>query len=111
VLFIAALVAATALLPLFLGGRTWASENPVTMSFILGALVLLAFSAIAYWLQLTRIYVVGLIFSAAFTTTNLLDTPLPLLIGGSMVLLYGLGRLARFMKDNPMPSEGLPYDG
>ncbi len=110
VVFIATLVAATALLPLLLGGGTWPSDHPTGMGIILGMLVVLAFSAIAYWLQLRRIYVVGVIFAIAFTSSILLDVSLPLLIGGGIVSLFGLWRLFHFIQTNPKASEGTSDD-
>jgi len=110
VLFIAALVAATALLPLLLGGENWPSDHPTGMGFILGMLVVLAFSAIAYWLQLARIYLIGLIFGIAFGSSILLDMSLPLLVGGGTVLFFGLWRLTHFIQTNPKVSEGASDD-
>jgi len=104
VLFIGALVAATMLVPVMLGGYDWLRAHPVIVPVGLGFLVLLAFSGIAYWLDLPRMYVVGLLFGGAFTLTELLDTPVLLLLAGATVALSGAVRLTRFLRRYPKPS-------
>lgn len=105
VLFIAALVACTALLPALLGGAQWLRDHPTVVSIGLGSMVFLSFAAIAYWLELRRIYAVGVLFGLAFMTTEWLDNPIPLLTAGMLVLLFGLWRLSQFVKANPIPPQ------
>ncbi len=104
VLFIAAMVGATALVPVVLGGYGWLRAHPVAVGVGLGFMVLLAFSAVAYWLDLRRMYAVGLLFGGAFTLTELLDTPVPFLVAGSLVALSGAVRLVAFLRRYPKPS-------
>ena len=61
-------------------------------------MVFLAFAAVAYWMDLARMYVVGLLFGSAFGLTELMDTPFPLLAAGTVVALSGAVRLARFLR-------------
>lgn len=104
VLFIAALVAATMLVPVVLGGDAWLHAHSRFVSVALGVWVFAAFAAIAYWLQLARMYAVGLLFGGAFTATELLDTPVPLLVAGSVVALSGAVRLVAFVRRYPKSS-------
>lgn len=105
VLVIALLVSATALLPIVVGGDAWLHEHVVFVSIALGIWVFAAFAAIAYWLQLARMYAVGLLFGGAFTATELLDTPLPLLVAGIVVALSGVARLVGFVRRYPKPTD------
>lgn len=103
VLVLALLVAATMLVPVVLGGSAWMGDHSAFMSVALGVWVFAAFAAIAYWLQLTRMYVVGVFFGGAFTLTELLDTPLPLLVAGGIVAASGIVRLRGFLHRYPKP--------
>ena len=104
VLAIAAMVAGTAGLSLVLGWDTWLRTHPAFTAVLLSALVSLAFAAIAYWLDLTRMYAVGLLFGAAFGMTELLDTSIPLLVAGSLVAANGAVRLRRFVRTYDAPA-------
>jgi len=104
VLVIAVLVAATMLVPLVGGGKEWLHEHPTFMSVALGILVFAAFAAVAYWLQLARMYVVGLLFGGAFTLTEFFETPVPLLVAGALVILSGVVRLVGFVRQYPLPT-------
>jgi hypothetical protein len=104
VLVIALLVSATMLVPIVVGGDAWLHEHVTFVSAALGIWVFAAFAAVAFWLQLARIYVVGLLFGGAFTATELLNTPLPLLAAGTIVLISGIARLAAFVRRYPKPS-------
>jgi hypothetical protein len=59
VLFIAAAVAASTLIPFVLGGEEWLRSHNTVVSFGLGVLVFTVFAAVAYWLDLRRMYGVG----------------------------------------------------
>ena len=104
VLAIAAMVAGTAGLSLVLGWDTWLRTHPAFTAVLLSALVSLAFAAIAYWLNLTRMYVVGLLFGAAFGATEFLDTSIPLLVAGGLVAASGAVRLRRFLRTYDAPA-------
>lgn len=103
VLVLALLVAGTMLLPIVLGGDAWIRAHFTFMSLALGVWIFAAFAAIAYWLQLPRMYVVGALFGGAFTLTELLDTPWPLLIAGVLVAGSGIVRLVGFLRRYPKP--------
>lgn len=105
VLIVGLMVAGTAVLPLLLGGDAWLRAHPTVVALYLSTLVALAFAAIAYWLELTRMYVVGVLFAAAFGMTEFLDTPIPFLVAGSMVALSGAARLRRFLRTYDAPAE------
>jgi len=98
VLVVGAMVAGTAALPLLLGGDAWLRAHPTAVALYLSALVALAFAAIAYWLELTRMYAVGVLFAAAFGTAEFLDTSIPMLVAGALVALSGAARLRRFLR-------------
>ena len=102
---IAAMVAGTAGLPLVFGGEAWLRAHPAAVAVLLCLLVVLAFSAIAYWLDLARMYAVGALYGAAFGTTELFDTPIPLLVAGSLVALSGWARLRKFLRTYDAPME------
>ena len=106
VLVIALLVAATMLVPVVLGGDDWLRAHFAFMSVALGVWVFAAFAAIAFWLQLTRMYVVGMLFGGAFTLAELLDSPLPFLVAGAAVAISGTVQLVRFLRRYPRPVSG-----
>lgn len=105
VLVVGAMVAGTAALPLLLGGDAWLRAHPTAVALYLSALVASAFAAIAYWLELTRMYAVGVLFAAAFGMTEFLDTSIPLLVAGSLVALSGAVRLRKFLRTYDTPTE------
>jgi len=104
VLVIAILVAATMLVPLIGRGDQWLRDHGTFVSVALGVWVFAAFAAVAYWLQLVRMYVVGLLFGSAFTLAELLDTPVPFLVAGAAVALFGTVRLVGFVRQYPLPT-------
>jgi MFS family permease len=106
VLFIAAAVAASTLIPFVLGGEEWLRSHNTVVSFGLGVLVFAVFAAVAYWLDLRRMYGVGVLFGGAFTIAELLGTPLPMLIAGSIVALSGTARLIIFLRRYPRQAVG-----
>jgi MFS family permease len=106
VLFIAAAVAASTLIPFVLGGEEWLRSHNTVVSFGLGVLVFTVFAAVAYWLDLRRMYGVGVLFGGAFTIAELLGTPLPMLIAGSIVALSGTARLIIFLRRYPRQAVG-----
>ena len=105
VLVIALLVAATMLIPLVRGGEEWLRAHGTFVSLAIGVWIFAAFAAIAFWLDLRRMYGVGALFGAAFAVTELLDTPLPLLVAGLLVALSGIVRLVAFLRRYPKPAE------
>jgi hypothetical protein len=44
------------------------------------------------------------LFGGAFTLTELLDTPVPFLVAGTVVALSGVVRLVAFLRRYPRPS-------
>jgi hypothetical protein len=49
-------------------------------------------------------YGVGVLFGGAFTLTELLNTPLPLLAAGAIVAISGVVRLVGFLRRYPLPT-------
>ncbi len=98
VVVIAGLVGVTAVVILTIGDQTWLQAHPAAVAALIAAMVFLAFAAVAYWMDLARMYVVGLLFGSAFGLTELMDTPFPLLAAGTVVALSGAVRLARFLR-------------
>jgi hypothetical protein len=108
VVFLTLLAALTlALLAATIGGAAWIRVNHVGVSLGIGFGVFVAFAAVAFWLDLARMYWVGLLVGAAITATELLDDPLPLLVAGSVVALGGLAQLTLFLQRYPRPAGGL----
>ncbi|UCF40112.1 MAG: hypothetical protein JSW43_10260 [Gemmatimonadota bacterium] len=95
-----------ALLIVTLRGSAWVREYHVLLSFGLGALIALLFAAVAHWKDFPRLYLVGLIVGTAFTLTELLDSPLPMLVAGGAVLAVGLVILVSFLRKYPLPAPG-----
>jgi hypothetical protein len=111
-LLIAALVAGTAAIPFVFGGGTWLQTHPGVVAVILGMLVFTAFAAIAFWLELARMYAVGALFGTAFMLTEIWHHQVPLLVAGIAVAASGGLRLRRFLQryDTPMIERG-DHDG
>ena len=51
----------------------------------------------------------GLLIGSAFTVTELLDTPIPLLVVGAILFVVGLTILTRFVRQYPVPSGGVSH--
>ena len=98
-----------ALMLLAMRGSSWLRDNHVLISFGLGGMVALVFTAMAYLKDFPRLYIVGLLIGAAFTVTELLDNPAPLLVVGSILFVVGLAILARFVRQYPVPSAGVSH--
>lgn len=94
-----------ALLLATIGGASWVTDQHVLVSFGLGLGVFLSLGAMAYWMDLDRLYAIGFVFGSAITTTELLDNPFPLCIAGLLVLISGLVLLTRFLRAYPLPVE------
>ena len=95
-----------ALMLVAMRGSSWLRDNHVLISFGLGGMVALVFTAMAYLKDFPRLYIVGLLIGAAFTVTQLLDNPAPLLVVGSILFVVGLAILARFVRQYPIPAAG-----
>ena len=98
-----------ALMLVAMRGSSWLRDNHVLISFGLGGMVALVFTAMAYLKDFPRLYIVGLLIGAAFTVTELLDNPAPLLVVGSILFVVGLAILARFVRQYPVPSAGVSH--
>ena len=98
-----------ALMLVAMRGSSWLRDNHVLISFGLGGMVALVFTAMAYLKDFPRLYIVGLLIGAAFTVTQLLDNPAPLLVVGSILFVVGLAILARFVRQYPVPSAGVSH--
>jgi hypothetical protein len=92
-----------ALLAMTLLGVDWVPEQHLLVSFGLGGMIALLFAAAAYWKDFPRMYGVGLLVGTGFTVTELLDSPLPLLVVGGMLMAVGLVTLASFVRKYPVP--------
>jgi hypothetical protein len=99
VVVIAGLVGVTAVVILTSGNQEWLRAHPAVVAALFAVMVFLAFAAVAYWMDLARMYVVGLLFGSAFGLTELSDTALPLLAAGTIVALSGAFRLTRFLRN------------
>jgi hypothetical protein len=98
VVVITALVVATALVAVLVGNTGWLQRHPEVLAFLFGTMIFAAFAAVAYWLELARMYAVGVLFGGAFTVTELSSTQIPLLIAGTLVAISGAVRLRRFLR-------------
>jgi hypothetical protein len=85
-------------------GVDWVPEQRLLVSFGLGAMIALLFAAAAYWKDFPRMYGVGLLVGAAFTVTELLDSPVPLLVAGGILMAVGLVILTSFLRKYPIPA-------
>jgi len=100
-----------ALMLVAMRGSSWLRDNHVLISFGLGGMVALVFTAMAYLKDFPRLYIVGLLIGAAFTVTELLDNPAPLLVVGSILFVVGLAILAHFVRQYPVPSADVTHGG
>jgi MFS family permease len=98
-----------ALMLVAMRGSSWLRDNHVLISFGLGGMVALVFTAMAYLKDFPRLYIVGLLIGAAFTVTELLDNPAPLLVVGSILFVVGLAILAHFVRQYPVPSADVSH--
>lgn len=105
VVVIAGLVGATAALVLVFGDHEWLRAHPAIVACLFAVMIFLAFAAVAYWMQLRRMYVVGLLFGAAFGLTELADTTIPLLVAGAIVATNGTVRLVQFLRSHPLSQD------
>jgi hypothetical protein len=95
-----------ALLIMTLTGRVaWIRENHTAFSFALGLGVWFVFAVIAYWGDFGRLYLIGCVFAAAITGSELSDEPIPFLVVGLCLLIVGLVQLALFLRRYPLLRE------
>jgi len=107
VVAVAAVTLTLALMLVAMRGSSWLRDNHVLLSVGLGGMIALVFIAMAYLKDFPRLYVVGLLIGAAFTVTELLDNPAPLLVVGAVLFVFGLAILARFVRQYPVPAAGV----
>jgi hypothetical protein len=76
------------------------------MDIMVGFIVLLIFSGIAYTLGLTRFFLYGLLLGACFPLQTLLPVyqGVPYFFGGAVMIGIGAVLLARFLKKYPVIS-------
>ena len=67
--------------------------------------ILVIFGGIAYWLDFPHMMLLGLAFAAAFAGSRLLDSHIPFLAAGGLVLGWGLALLVGFVKRYPLATE------
>jgi len=84
----------------------WVPHQPVVVAIGFGGMIALVFATFAYMKDFPRLYVVGLVIGAAFTLAELLDSSIPLLAAGAIVLSVGLAILIAFVRRYPVPSAG-----
>jgi hypothetical protein len=106
VMAVVAFALTVALLVITILGVDWIPKQRVLFGIGLGTMIALIFAAVAYWKDFPRLYAVGVVIGSAFTVTELLDSPLPLLVAGGAVLAVGLAILVAFMRKYPIPAAG-----
>ena len=95
-----------ALLVLTLTGNVgWIRDNHTAFSILLGVGDWLVFSFFAFMQDFQRLYILGALFAAAITLTELLDSPIPILVAGVAACIAGLILLKRFLRRYPLPTE------
>lgn len=86
-------------------------------SIIFGMILLVGFSVAAYFLDLARLYIYGLLVGLAPVVGEWLwnqgyaahhGFPITFGIAAGIMILVGLSLFGRFLYDNPVPTEGIP---
>ena len=67
----------------------------------LGIGIWLVFATIAFLSDQRRLYAVGFVMAASIASRELLDRPLMYLLGGGLLLVYGLTLFVRFIRQYP----------
>jgi len=103
---VVAFLATLALWALTATGRaTWLAHLDFVFPVGLGVVVFLVFSAMSLIGHVRRLSLIGLAFGGAIALTELLDTPIPFLIAGCLILIPGSVMLLRFLRTYAVPSE------
>jgi hypothetical protein len=88
-------------------------------SIILGMIILIGFSIAAYFLDISRFYIYGLVIGLAPVVGEWLwqhgyashhGFPITFGIIAGIMILTGLVIFVRLLRDNPLPSEGIPSE-
>ena len=100
-------------------GLTQTNQIPLlAIEYIWAAQAIVVFSLGAYYLDVNRFYLYGVLYAApvpvGFTLLVSTDLPglllLPFIISSGIMLLLGTILFARFLTHYPLPPEGLPLE-
>jgi len=82
----------------------WMRANPMVVRMSMGLWMLFVFSAMAYWLDFTRLYLIGLAYAVSFTVTLWFGSVTTFFVSGGLVTAWGLLILRRFLQQHPLPA-------
>lgn len=83
----------------------WMRANPIVVRVGLGLWMLFVFSAMAYWLDFTRLYLIGLAYAVSFTVTLWFGSITTFFVSGALVTAWGLAIFVRFLRRHPLPAD------
>lgn len=104
-IFSVALVALTAVWPALSGGSSSMFSSSAQVASLVAAWMLVIFSVASFVLNFSRGYLIGVLYALGLGLGLLLDSPVPTIVAGGLLVLLGLFIFARFVRGNPLPGE------
>lgn len=98
-------VAVTTVFALGGSGAEWLRTHPIVFELGFPVMVLAVFAALASFLDVRRVYFIGIVFAASFGVHMQLNDTRAFLVGGAAVALPGIVLFARFLRSHPKLDE------
>ncbi|NIM51865.1 MAG: hypothetical protein GTO22_21915 [Gemmatimonadales bacterium] len=105
---VVALLGLAAYLLMARGGSAaqWLADHSTLTGWLFSIVAFGAFGAMAYWLDLPRLFWAATMYALAIALAELTGSPVVFLVTGALVLAPGLVLLARFLRQYPLPTGG-----
>jgi hypothetical protein len=84
---------------------TWIRSYVGLVDLFVGAWAFIVFGGMAYWLDLPRMLLVGLVYALVFSHLLPVSTATTALVGGALLAIPGLVMFIRFLQKYPLPAE------
>lgn len=84
---------------------TWLRSHTGMVNLLIGAWPIIVFGGMAYWLDLPRMLLVGLVYALVFSHLLPASTTTTALVGGMVIAIPGLIMLIRFLQKYPLPAQ------
>jgi len=104
-IFSVVLVALTWAWPALSGGSSSMFSSAAQVASLVAAWMLALFSVASYVLGFSRGYVIGILYALGLGLSLLVDSPVPTIVAGGLLVLLGLVIFLRFLRQNPIPGE------
>jgi hypothetical protein len=84
---------------------TWMRSNVGLINVFVGVWAFVVFGGMAYWLDLPRMLLAGIVYALVFSHLLPVSTGTTAFVGGAVLAIPGLGMFIRFLRKYPLPAE------